>query len=229
MEFKTPRARVAAALPAMNAQRDAEGGMDQAAGMAASASAAAPATRRPAGTVTPRISRRRNRSGPGQRPRIATPRAESLPPRRRSAPRGSRARWACGAARQAVDLLVEDVRSGSSPGDSSRRPARRSLVKRPAACRGPPAPHRHPPRPRRASSRSIRAGGSTRPGWPGRGRPPEASSASWASWRTPRQTRITIGPCRITSSSKAASAASSRPTRPGPGAASRASSRPPRS
>jgi hypothetical protein len=38
----------------------------------------------------------------------------------------------------------------------------------------------------------------------------KASSASCASWRTPRQTRSTIGPCRITNSSKAASAASSR-------------------
>ena len=115
---------------------------------------------------------------------------------------------------QTVDLLVEDLPIGVV----LRReiafggPLRDALVER-VPTRRRSAYRESPPaaRPRTASSRPIRApadgpgpvGQDEEDGLKGILRVVRVA-------RTPRQTRSTIGPCRITSSSKAASAASSR-------------------
>ena len=150
-------------------------------------------------------------AGPGPRP----PRARAAaPPRRRSALAGSRARPARAAARAG-----RRSPRGGSP-SRGRSPLGRSLsggplgdeLVEPAPPRGaPPGPRRHAMRDPEEPARDrpappdgpARLARTRKTAW-------KASSASCASWRTPRQTRSTIGPCRITSSSKAASAASSR-------------------
>ena len=187
-------------------------------GMAAWACPAAPATRRPAGIVTPRrVSRWRSRSrARASRPRTATSESPELMRRRGvgqplQVAEHDRCAQPLG---QTVDLLVEDfpigivLRSEDRFPRSARRRAGRAVRRRAAApparvatrCATPNSQLATDPLRRIDPARLART---RKTAW-------KASSASWASWRTPRQTRSTIGPCRITSSSKAASAASSR-------------------
>ena len=106
---------MAAVLPAMNPERDANGRLDQRHGDGRLAWPAAPATRRPAGTVTPRrVSRWRNRSRPGQPAPDRDLREPELM-RRRGIGQPLQVAEHDGCAKplgQAVDLLVEDLPIG---------------------------------------------------------------------------------------------------------------------